>query len=111
MDLWFTALSLHKVHRVGHILMLLLQLTWDVNTSLRQSGVVFKFHVQLYLFSLRYYPYHYAPFMSDLKQFSGQPPKEFELGEPMFPLHQLLAKLHPASSALLPKAYQVTDTM
>ena len=72
---------------------------------------MFEFHAQLYLFSLRYYPYHYAPFMSDLKQFSGQPPKEFELGEPMFPLHQLLAKLHPASSALLPKAYQVTDTM
>ena len=49
--------------------------------------------------------------MSDLKQFSGQSLKGFEVGEPMFPLHQMVAKLHPASSALLPKAYQVTDTI
>ena len=64
-----------------------------------------------WLFFLRYYPYHYAPFMSDLKQFSGQPLEKFELGEPLFPLHQLLAKLHPDLKALLPQAYQVADTI
>ena len=60
--------------------------------------ICFSFH--------RFYPYHYAPFVSDLKSFASINVK-FDLGVPFKPFQQLLAVLPPASKKLLPPAYQV----
>ena len=48
--------------------------------------------------------------MSDIRGFSDIL-IEFELGKPFFPFEQLLAVLPPASKALLPKAFQVSQAM
>lgn len=58
-----------------------------------------------------YYPHHYAPYISDVKNFSNVDLK-FDSGKPFKPFEQLLAVLPAASKDLLPKAYQrlVTDT-
>ena len=53
-----------------------------------------------------FYPYHYAPFLSDIRNF-GDLQIEFELGIPFLPFQQLLAVLPPASRELLPQVYQV----
>ncbi|XP_065889991.1 5'-3' exoribonuclease 1-like [Dysidea avara] len=52
-----------------------------------------------------FYPYHYAPFVSDLKSFASIN-VNFDLGVPFKPFQQLLAVLPPASKKLLPPAYQ-----
>jgi 5'-3' exoribonuclease 1 len=52
-----------------------------------------------------FFPYHYAPFLSDIRNF-GDLDIEFELGSPFLPFQQLLAVLPPASKDLLPQAYQ-----
>ncbi|KAG9510478.1 5'-3' exoribonuclease 1, partial [Fragariocoptes setiger] len=52
-----------------------------------------------------YYPYHYAPFISDVNDLAGVNLK-FDMGEPFKPFDQLLAVLPPASSSLLPKIYR-----
>uniref|UniRef100_A0A8C6ZMF9 Uncharacterized protein n=1 Tax=Nothoprocta perdicaria TaxID=30464 RepID=A0A8C6ZMF9_NOTPE len=52
-----------------------------------------------------YYPYHYAPYLSDIRNISELKIK-FELGKPFMPFEQLLAVLPAASKALLPKCYQ-----
>lgn len=54
----------------------------------------------------RYYPYHYAPFLSDIRNISGLE-LTFDLGTPFMPFQQLLAVLPAASMELLPKAYRV----
>ncbi|XP_017029201.1 5'-3' exoribonuclease 1 isoform X2 [Drosophila kikkawai] len=51
-----------------------------------------------------YYPYHYAPFISDLKNIE-QVSIDFQLGTPFLPFQQLLAVLPAASCKLLPSAY------
>ena len=56
--------------------------------------------------SHRYYPYHYAPYMSDLKGFRRFDLK-YEKGEPFLPFQQLLGVLPAASKDLLPEPYQV----
>ena len=53
----------------------------------------------------RFYPYHYAPFVSDIKDIATLH-IEFELGTPFLPYQQLLSVLPPASKSLLPRAYQ-----
>ncbi|XP_014211300.1 5'-3' exoribonuclease 1-like isoform X2 [Copidosoma floridanum] len=51
-----------------------------------------------------YYPHHYAPYISDIKNFKDLK-LEFDMGEPFKPFEQLLAVLPAASKSLLPKAY------
>ncbi|KAH8294459.1 hypothetical protein KR018_007499, partial [Drosophila ironensis] len=51
-----------------------------------------------------YYPFHYAPFISDLKNVAGVKVK-FQMGSPFLPFQQLLAVLPAASSKLLPVPY------
>lgn len=58
------------------------------------------------IFSPRYYPYHYAPFLSDIRNISSLK-IHFELGKPFKPFEQLLAVLPSASKNLLPTCYQV----
>ncbi|XP_040830672.1 5'-3' exoribonuclease 1 isoform X5 [Ochotona curzoniae] len=52
-----------------------------------------------------YYPYHYAPFLSDIRNISTLK-IHFELGKPFKPFEQLLAVLPAASKNLLPACYQ-----
>uniref|UniRef100_A0A665V6W1 5'-3' exoribonuclease 1 n=1 Tax=Echeneis naucrates TaxID=173247 RepID=A0A665V6W1_ECHNA len=52
-----------------------------------------------------YYPYHYAPFLSDIRNISGLK-LTFELGKPFMPFQQLLAVLPAASMELLPQCYR-----
>eukprot|EP00002_Diphylleia_rotans_P013116 TRINITY_DN2554_c0_g1_i3.p1 TRINITY_DN2554_c0_g1~~TRINITY_DN2554_c0_g1_i3.p1 ORF type:complete len:1538 (+),score=305.96 TRINITY_DN2554_c0_g1_i3:91-4704(+) len=52
-----------------------------------------------------YYPYHYAPFITDLAQL-GLFDVTFPHGSPWLPYQQLLAVLPPFSAKLLPKPYQ-----
>ncbi|XP_023568734.1 5'-3' exoribonuclease 1 isoform X2 [Octodon degus] len=52
-----------------------------------------------------YYPYHYAPFLSDIRNISTLK-VHFELGKPFKPFEQLLAVLPAASKNLLPACYQ-----
>ncbi|KAJ8271161.1 hypothetical protein GJAV_G00123430 [Gymnothorax javanicus] len=52
-----------------------------------------------------YYPYHYAPFLSDVKNIAGLK-LTFDLGKPFMPFEQLLGVLPAASKDLLPQCYQ-----
>ncbi|XP_015607830.1 5'-3' exoribonuclease 1 isoform X2 [Cephus cinctus] len=52
-----------------------------------------------------YYPHHYAPYISDIKDFKDLK-LEFDLGTPFKPFEQLLAVLPAASRKLLPEPYQ-----
>ncbi|KAF5282795.1 hypothetical protein FQR65_LT02792 [Abscondita terminalis] len=51
-----------------------------------------------------FYPHHYAPYISDIKDFAHLT-FDFELGEPFKPYEQLLAVLPAASKTLLPEPY------
>ena len=53
-----------------------------------------------------YYPYHYAPMASDLKDL-GSISIHFDRGQPLTAFQQLLAVLPAASYKLLPKCHQV----
>nr|XP_033814322.1 5'-3' exoribonuclease 1 isoform X3 [Geotrypetes seraphini] len=56
-----------------------------------------------------YYPYHYAPYLSDIHNISIHKLK-FELAKPFMPFEQLLAVLPAASKDLLPARYQYLMT-
>lgn len=62
----------------------------------------------LFYILYRFYPYHYAPFVSDIKGISDLS-IQFELGTPFLPFEQLLAVLPASSKTLLPNAYQVKE--
>lgn len=51
-----------------------------------------------------FYPHHYAPYISDIKNFANLKIR-LEMGKPFLPFQQLLAVLPAASIDLLPKAY------
>jgi 5'-3' exoribonuclease 1 len=54
-----------------------------------------------------FFPYHYAPLISDLVEISKYAPNiKFERSKPFKPYQQLLGVLPPKSAALLPPAYQ-----
>lgn len=53
-----------------------------------------------------YYPFHYAPIVSDMTDLHDFQPA-FERGEPFTPYQQLLAVMPAASHQLLPRPYQV----
>lgn len=55
----------------------------------------------------RYYPYHYAPFLSDIRNIADLK-LTFDLAKPFMPFQQLLAVLPAASMELLPESYRVT---
>ncbi|XP_052224237.1 5'-3' exoribonuclease 1-like [Dreissena polymorpha] len=52
-----------------------------------------------------FYPHHYAPYMSDVKDFKDMS-LTFDLGTPFLPFEQLMAVLPAASKDLLPPPYQ-----
>ncbi|GLV41654.1 pacman [Carabus blaptoides fortunei] len=52
-----------------------------------------------------YYPHHYAPYISDIRDFSNLK-LEYDLGKPFQPFEQLLAVLPAASKNLLPEPYR-----
>ncbi|XP_032782787.2 5'-3' exoribonuclease 1 isoform X1 [Daphnia magna] len=51
-----------------------------------------------------YYPHHYAPYVSDVRNFANLELK-YDLGQPFLPYEQLLGVLPAASKALLPVAH------
>ncbi len=54
----------------------------------------------------RFFPHHYAPYVSDVRNFSDMKIK-FDLSTPFLPFEQLMAVLPAASKNLLPKPLQV----
>ncbi|XP_077472097.1 5'-3' exoribonuclease 1 isoform X2 [Stigmatopora argus] len=52
-----------------------------------------------------FYPFHYAPFLSDIRNIS-ELVLTFEIGKPFMPFQQLLAVLPSASKELLPECYR-----
>lgn len=57
-------------------------------------------------FFFRFYPHHYAPYISDVTDFADME-MNFELNEPFHPFEQLLAVLPAASAECLPLPLQV----
>ena len=53
----------------------------------------------------RFYPFHYAPYVSDIKDFQDHP-LSFNMGKAFLPFEQLLAVLPAASKTLLPELFQ-----
>ena len=51
-----------------------------------------------------FYPHHYAPYVSDIRNFASLDLK-YDLGKPFLPYEQLLGVLPAASKALLPAAH------
>lgn len=68
--------------------------------------MLFCFNQILFLYINRFYPHHYAPYISDVKDFSNMQ-INFELAKPFLPFQQLMAVLPAASKELLPAPYQV----
>lgn len=59
-----------------------------------------------YYVCYRFYPHHYAPFITDIVNFKNMD-IELEMSQPFLPFQQLMAVLPEASKKLLPLPYQV----
>ena len=57
-----------------------------------------------------FYPYHYSPFASDLRDIEQYGPIEFPPSSPFTPIEQLMSVLPPPSAHCLPKACQTLMT-
>ncbi|RID56143.1 hypothetical protein BRARA_G03366 [Brassica rapa] len=66
-------------------------------------------HIWILREYLEFYPYHYAPFASDLKDL-GELDIKFELGTPFKPFNQLLGVFPAASAHALPERYRTLMT-
>lgn len=66
------------------------------------NSVAILFHV------FRYYPHHYAPYISDISDFAEME-MNFDQNAPFKPFEQLLAVLPAASSDCLPSPYRVMN--
>eukprot|EP00917_Polyrhabdina_sp_WS-2016_P032642 GHVP01069579.1.p1 GENE.GHVP01069579.1~~GHVP01069579.1.p1 ORF type:complete len:663 (+),score=127.45 GHVP01069579.1:1789-3777(+) len=53
-----------------------------------------------------FYPYHYAPFLSDIFTYGKSTPIEFKTTRPFRPFEQLMGVLPPASQTLLPVPFR-----
>lgn len=91
-----------------------------INDDKESIGVVVREYVRALQWNLHYYyhgclswgwfyPYHYAPFISDIMNFNDVD-IEFDMGEPFKPYDQLLSVLPAASSSLLPRVYRYLVT-
>lgn len=56
-----------------------------------------------------FYPYHYSPMISDLKNLDRFSNLDFELGQPFKAYEQLMGVLPSLSRQLLPAAYRVSQ--
>ena len=73
-----------------------------ISCGIQDVRVIFLQHAGIslkLLFLLQFYPYHYAPFVSDIKGISNLQ-LEFEQGEPFLPFQQLLAVLQSVETGL-----------
>ena len=61
----------------------------------------------MFFSSFRYFEHHYAPYISDIKDFADMK-IEFDIAKPFLPFEQLMAVLPSASKELLPEVFQVS---
>lgn len=75
------------------------------NDYLQAQSALNLSHPMLLSICLRYYPHHYSPFISDIRNF-GHLKFDFELGKPFLPFQQLVSIMPTASKDLVPVAYR-----
>ena len=85
------------------------RLTFDIKNLINEYIKGMLFVLKYYLYKIPtynwFYPYHYAPLLSDLyKYFPEDINYKFNYAEPLTPIEQLLCVLPPTSNKLLPES-------
>ena len=84
---------------------------WNLSFGIKYSYLFVEVWVVPFGFfvlsTFRYYPYHYAPYISDVANFEITE-LHYDMDNPFHAFEQLLAVLPAASRKLLPEAFQVT---